>query len=65
MKTIGVMGLGNMGIGMAKNLLKSGHNVVGFDLRSSSHESLSKLGGTAATGVVELAQQCESAFLWS
>ncbi|MBA7556616.1 hypothetical protein ES705_49331 [subsurface metagenome] len=31
MKTIGFVGLGDMGMGMAKNLLKSGFKVKGLD----------------------------------
>ena len=29
---IGFIGLGNMGLPMAINLLKAGHEVIGFDL---------------------------------
>ena len=32
MATIGFIGLGNMGLPMARNLLKAGHAVRGFDL---------------------------------
>ena len=32
MKTVGVVGLGDMGSGLAKNLLKHGYRVQGADL---------------------------------
>ena len=32
MATIGFIGLGNMGLPMALNLVKAGHEVVGYDL---------------------------------
>ena len=31
-KTVGVIGLGNMGAGIATNLANAGHNVLGWDL---------------------------------
>ena len=33
MKRVGIVGLGDMGIGLAKNLLKNGFELTGFDLR--------------------------------
>ena len=32
---IGFIGLGNMGLHMAKNLIKNGHEVYGFDVDAS------------------------------
>ena len=32
MSQIAFIGLGNMGIGMATNLVKAGHKVIGFDV---------------------------------
>ena len=29
---VGVVGLGNMGLPMAENLLKAGHGIIGFDI---------------------------------
>ena len=31
MATIGFVGLGTMGLCMARNLIKNGHQVIGFD----------------------------------
>jgi 3-hydroxyisobutyrate dehydrogenase len=53
MAKIGFIGLGNMGLPMARNLLKAGHAVAGFDLSEYSRERLATDGGTAAPGVAE------------
>lgn len=45
---IGFIGLGNMGLPMALNLLKAGHEVVGFDLVQSQLDSFAAAGGTVA-----------------
>jgi len=62
MKKIGVIGLGNMGFHMARNLVeKSGRAVVCFD-RSS--EALAKINGEAgaetARSPAEVAEQCDT-----
>lgn len=54
MKTTAVVGLGNMGIGMAKNLLQAGFPVIGYDLRADRLESLSAMGGAPAGGLADL-----------
>ena len=54
MKTTAVVGLGNMGIGMAKNLLEAGFQVIGYDLRADRLESLSAMGGAPAGGLADL-----------
>jgi 3-hydroxyisobutyrate dehydrogenase len=48
---IGFIGLGNMGLPMAANLIKSGHAVVGFDVVKPNVGKLSALGGLAAESV--------------
>jgi 3-hydroxyisobutyrate dehydrogenase len=48
MAQIGFIGLGNMGLPMAQNLIKAGHRVRGFDVVATSVEKLSAAGGTAA-----------------
>jgi len=45
---IGFIGLGNMGLPMALNLLKAGHEVIGFDLVQSQLDSFAAAGGTVA-----------------
>lgn len=48
MATIAFIGLGNMGLPMAKNLLAAGHNVQGFDLSETALSALEEAGGTSA-----------------
>ena len=44
MKNIAVVGLGNMGLGMARNLLAAGFDVIGFDLRPERAQMLAATG---------------------
>ena len=48
MATIGFIGLGNMGLPMALNLVKAGHAVCGLDLSGDQVNALVAGGGTAA-----------------
>jgi 3-hydroxyisobutyrate dehydrogenase len=47
MARIGFIGLGNMGLPMAANLVKAGHGVAGFDVVEPLTGKLSALGGFA------------------
>jgi 3-hydroxyisobutyrate dehydrogenase len=58
MARIGFLGLGNMGMPMAQNLLKVGHALAGFDVVAASLGKLNAAGGTAAASV---AQACAGA----
>jgi 3-hydroxyisobutyrate dehydrogenase len=53
MATIGFIGLGNMGAPMARNLIKAGHKVRGFDIFKASLEAFAKTGGTAASDLAD------------
>ncbi|MBM3528801.1 MAG: 3-hydroxyisobutyrate dehydrogenase [Alphaproteobacteria bacterium] len=59
MATIGFIGLGNMGLPMAKNLLKAGHAVQGFDVSKAQADALAAAGGTAAGDVAGAAAGAE------
>ena len=48
MARIGFIGLGNMGLPMAQNLLKAGHAVQGFDVSKAQVDALVASGGQAA-----------------
>ena len=48
MARIGFIGLGNMGLPMAANLVRAGHEVVGFDVARPRAGKLSAIGGLAA-----------------
>ncbi len=51
MARIGFIGLGNMGLPMAQNLLIAGHGVQGFDLSKTQLDALVAAGGQAAGNV--------------
>jgi 3-hydroxyisobutyrate dehydrogenase len=51
MPTIGFIGLGNMGLPMAKNLLKAGHTVQGFDLAKGPVDALASAGGKGVPSI--------------
>ncbi len=48
MANIGFIGLGNMGLPMARNLLGKGHAVTGFDLMDETVAALAEAGGQGA-----------------
>ncbi len=43
---VAFIGLGSMGLGMAKNLLKHGHKVIGVDPSAAARDAFAKAGGT-------------------
>jgi 3-hydroxyisobutyrate dehydrogenase len=51
MARIGFIGLGNMGLPMAANLVKAGHSVTGFDVVAALAGKFAGLGGAAAATV--------------
>jgi L-threonate 2-dehydrogenase len=53
---IGFIGLGAMGLPMARNLVARGFTVAGFDLRAAAMESLAQTGGARAGSAVEAAR---------
>ena len=59
MARIGFIGLGNMGLPMALNLVKAGHQVTGFDLAAAAIEKLVAGGGKAAREAVGVASDAE------
>ena len=63
MKKVGVVGLGNMGMGIAKNLIKDGYETTGFDLRESCLKELINNGGNAAESVEKVGEICDVAFV--
>src|SRR5689334_2762795 len=60
MARIGFIGLGNMGLPMAQNLLKAGHAVTGFDVVKASVGRLSAANGAAATSVADACAGAEA-----
>src|SRR5262252_1483783 len=56
---IGFIGLGNMGLPMAQNLIKAGHAVTGFDISEFSTDRLAADGATAARSVAAACKDAE------
>jgi len=63
MKNIGVIGLGNMGMGIANNLIKSGFSVTGFDLDEKKLNELIENGGIAAKDTEQVGNECDAVFV--
>ena len=57
--TVGLIGLGAMGAGMAKSLRKSGFALSVFDLRTDVAQAFAAGGGTACASPAELAASCQ------
>src|SRR3990167_8980716 len=55
MAAVGFIGLGNMGMPMAENLIKAGHKLTGFDINEDALIKLNKIGGQATQSLVEVA----------
>lgn len=56
MRRVGIIGLGDMGIGMARNIIKKGFDLVGYDLRDERLRILETLGGKGASSPQEVGQ---------
>jgi 3-hydroxyisobutyrate dehydrogenase-like beta-hydroxyacid dehydrogenase len=63
MEKIGIIGLGNMGMGIAKNVINSGYSTTGYDLRDSCLKELIKNGGEAAESVEKVGETCDVVFV--
>ena len=63
MKTVGIVGLGDMGLAMAKNLVKAGFDTSGFDLRDQRKTMLVEAGGNAAESVADIGATTDVVFV--
>jgi L-threonate 2-dehydrogenase len=54
-RKVGVIGLGSMGLGIARSLLRAGFEVHGCDVRTEPVEAIVRDGGRAAASPAELA----------
>ena len=59
MTTVGLIGLGAMGSGMAQSLRRAGHTVQVFDVRREVAEAFAKEGGVACASLAELGAACD------
>ena len=54
MAKVGLIGVGNMGMGMSRNILKAGHELTVYDVRPEPLETLAKEGARAAASPREV-----------
>lgn len=59
----GVIGLGDMGSGLAKNLIANGFEVTGLDLDPERLAALEAMGGRPASSVAEVGTAAEAVFV--
>ncbi len=55
-KKIGFIGIGLMGLPMAKNILKSGYNLKAYNRSKHKAEALKEFGGEVVNSIKEIAQ---------
>jgi putative dehydrogenase len=63
MKKVGIVGLGDMGIGMAANLLKNGFELSGYDIREGRLNEFAALGGKSVSNCREVAENSDAVFI--
>ena len=63
MKKVGIIGLGDMGIGLSRNLLKAGFPLTGCDLREERRNLLTEAGGQAVSSVGEVGECSDTVFV--
>jgi 3-hydroxyisobutyrate dehydrogenase-like beta-hydroxyacid dehydrogenase len=56
-KLIGFIGLGNMGMGMAKNILKKGFPLVAYDIRDEPLKAIKEVGAQIGQNPKEVGQK--------
>jgi 3-hydroxyisobutyrate dehydrogenase/putative dehydrogenase len=63
MKKVGVIGIGNMGSGLAKNLIKNGFATSGHDIDPAKMQAFSEMGGQAANNAAEVGEFADAVFI--
>ena len=63
MKNVGVIGLGDMGSGLAKNLIKNGFNVKGADLLPTRQLAFETMGGQLCSNPAEVGRDVVAVFV--
>ena len=63
MTRTGVIGLGDMGLGMARNLVGAGFDAYGYDLREERRRLFAESGGTGVGSLAELGRSVDIVFL--
>ena len=63
MMRVGVIGLGDMGSGLAKNLIKNGILTTGFDLSKLRMDAFVQMGGKPAASIAEVGNNSDAVFV--
>jgi len=63
MEKVGFVGLGNMGISMARNLIENGFHLTGYDVNPEQLARFEDLGGTPARSCKEVGQHADAVFI--
>ncbi len=63
MTRVGVIGLGDMGSGLARNLIAGGYEVVGLDLNPQRMRDFTEMGGLACQNAAEVGQGSKAVFV--
>ncbi len=63
MAKVGLIGVGNMGMGMSRNILKAGHELIAYDVRPEPVETLVKEGARAGASPREVGMTADSVFI--
>lgn len=63
MAKVGLIGIGNMGMGMSRNILKAGHELTVYDVRPEPLEMLAKEGACPAGSPREVGTAADNVFI--
>jgi len=63
MKNVGVIGLGDMGSGLARNLIANGFETFGLDLNEDRVNVFVEMGGTAVSNAAEIGKVVSAVFV--
>lgn len=63
MTRVGVIGLGDMGSGLAKNLIAAGFDVTGFDLSETRMAAFQDMGGHPATSAAAVGEGTDAVYV--
>jgi len=63
MAKVCVVGIGDMGSGLAKNLIAAGFDVSGYDLKPDRMDDFVAMGGIGASSSAGAAKGCDAAFI--
>lgn len=63
MQRVGVIGIGDMGSGLAKNLMAAGYDVYGHDIDPQRMQAFVAAGGKPAANAAEVGSVCEAVFV--